>query len=68
MLTVSLARASGRTGGNVTLESCRESEKLFLDVPPISILPARERTGIIEVVLPDLRLRSRRNAYWGMKV
>ncbi len=36
-------------------ESCRQSVKLFYDAPPISTLPVKERVGITQVVLPELK-------------
>ena len=38
-----------------TSESCRATEKLFYNSPPISTLPASQRAGILRVVLPDLQ-------------
>ncbi len=38
-----------------TPESCRATEKLFYNSPPISTLPISLRSEIIRVVLPDLK-------------
>jgi hypothetical protein len=38
-----------------TYDSCRENEKEFYDAAPISTLPTKERSGIIEVLFPDLQ-------------
>ena len=46
---------SGLSQEQATGESCRENVRLFYDAPPISTLPAKERIGIIQVVLPELK-------------
>ena len=51
LLGIPLALAQDKA----TFESCRESEKLFYNAAPVSTLPAKERSGIIDVVLPDLK-------------
>jgi hypothetical protein len=47
----------------VTYESCRENVKLFYDASPISTLPAKERNGIIQAVLPDLKASEARMGF-----
>jgi hypothetical protein len=55
LLTLSSALSPVTAQERATPESCRESEKLFYNAPPISILSAKEQSGIIRVVRPDLQ-------------
>ncbi len=50
-----LSTPLSRSQEQPTYESCRENVKLFYNAPPILTLPAKERSGIIQAVLPDLK-------------
>ena len=38
-----------------SFESCRRQVHLLYDAPPVSTLPVKERSGIIHLLLPDLK-------------
>lgn len=46
---------SGPSQEQVTSESCQENVELFYNSPAIATLPAKERLGIIRVLLPELK-------------